>query len=315
MEYRVLGNTGLRVSRLAFGSLTIGPLQGNLPLAQGANVIREALDLGINFIDTAELYGTYPYIREAIRGRSGEVVIASKSYAYTRQDMEKSLEKARRELDRDYLDIFLLHEQESGLTIRGHAAALEFLAGAKRSGLVRAVGISTHYVQAVRDAAWLPELDVLHPLFNAAGLGIRGGTPDDMLAAVREACMAGKGIYAMKALGGGNLRCPVAEAFSFVRRHEEFASVAVGMRTVAEVRANVALFADQPVPEDVLRAVGRQERRLVADEGCTLCGTCVAVCPQKALRLGPRGPVVEEEICLHCGYCGAACPEFLLRIV
>ncbi|MDA8336950.1 MAG: aldo/keto reductase [Peptococcaceae bacterium] len=315
MEYRVLGNTGIRVSRLAFGSLTIGPLQAGLPLARGAGVIRAALELGVNFIDTAELYGTYPYIREAIRGRSRDVVIASKSYAYTRQGMRESLDRARRELDRDYVDIFLLHEQESGLTIRGHAAALDFLLEAKQAGLVRAVGLSTHWVQAVRDAAWLVELDVLHPLFNAAGLGIRGGTADDMLAAVREACAAGKGVYAMKALGGGNLKYPPRDAFSFVRRQREFASVAVGMQSVAEVRANVALFSDREVPDDVLREVERIPRRLVADEGCTLCGTCVASCPQKVLRLGPRGPVVDEGGCLHCGYCGAACPEFLLRIV
>lgn len=315
MEYRVLGNTGIRVSRLAFGSLTIGPLQAGLPLGQGAGVIREALDMGVNFIDTAELYETYPYIREAVRGRSGDVVIASKSYAYTRSGMEKSLDKARLELDRDYVDIFLLHEQESGLTIRGHAAALEYLLEAKQAGLVRAIGISTHYVQAVRDAAWLPEIDVLHTLFNAVGLGIRGGTPNDMLEAVRDACLGGKGIYAMKALGGGNLNIPTAEAFSFVRRFEEFASVAVGMRTKDEVRANVALFEDRLVPDDILSAINLTARRLVADEGCSFCGTCVASCPQDALSLGPKGPVVDEDICLHCGYCGAACPEFLLRIV
>jgi len=315
MEYRVLGDTGIRVSRLCFGSLTVGPLQAGLSPAGGAAVIRAALDAGVNFIDTAELYGTYPHIREALRGRSGDVVIASKSYAYTRDDMARSLERALVELDRPYVDIFLLHEQESGLTIRGHAAALSYLLAAKEHGLVRAVGISTHRVRAVRDAAWLPELDVLHVLCNAAGLGIRDGTAADMLAAVREACLAGKGVYAMKALGGGNLRMPAGEALAFVRRQAEFAAVAVGMRTLAEVRANVALFNDEPVPEEVRRDLERTRRRLWADEGCTHCGRCVASCPQDALRLTPGGPVADRDLCLTCGYCGAACPEFLLRIV
>jgi len=313
MEYRVLGNTGLRVSRLAFGSLTIGPLQAGLSVAQGAAVLEEALARGVNFIDTAEIYGTYPYIREAVRGWP-DVIIASKSYAYTRDGMAGSLEKARRELDRDVVDIFLLHEQESGLTIRGHAAALEYLLEAKRRGLVRAVGLSTHWVRAVREAAWLPEVDVLHVLFNASGLGIRDGTADDMLAAVREARMAGKGVYAMKALGGGNLKLPPAEAFACVCRHDEFASVAVGMRSPAEVAMNVALFSGETPGEDIRREVERIPRRLVADEGCTQCGACVAACPQQALHLGPRGPVADGG-CITCGYCGAACPEFLLRIV
>ena len=117
------------VSRLCFGALTIGPLQANLPVREGAAVIRKALESGVNFIDTAELYRTYPYIREALRGFTGDVAICSKCYAYTRQDMQKSVEKALIELDRDYIDIFMLHEQESALTIKGHWEAYEYLAG------------------------------------------------------------------------------------------------------------------------------------------------------------------------------------------
>ena len=62
MEYRLLGQTGMKVSRLCFGALTIGPLQAKLPLGEGVAVIRAALAAGVNFIDTAQLYGTYPYI-------------------------------------------------------------------------------------------------------------------------------------------------------------------------------------------------------------------------------------------------------------
>ena len=66
--YRLLGETKMEVSRLCFGALTIGSLQANLPLAEGAGVIRSALSQGVNFIDTAELYDTYKYIRQAIQG-------------------------------------------------------------------------------------------------------------------------------------------------------------------------------------------------------------------------------------------------------
>ena len=113
MNYDYLGNSRIRVSKLCFGALTIGPLQAGLSISQGADVLRHALDMGVNFVDTAELYGTYPYIKQALKGFSGSVVIASKSYAYTAEGMRQSLEKARRELDRDVIDIFLLHEQES----------------------------------------------------------------------------------------------------------------------------------------------------------------------------------------------------------
>ena len=64
MEYRQLGHTGLTVSRLCFGGLVIGPLQKNLSVEEGGDVIAEALRLGITFIDTADLYDTYQHIKE-----------------------------------------------------------------------------------------------------------------------------------------------------------------------------------------------------------------------------------------------------------
>ena len=191
MEFRHLGNTGLAVSRLCFGALTIGPLQANLPLQTGAAVIRTALAAGVNFIDTAELYETYPYIRAACCDFPG-VVIASKSYAYTYDGMRRSVENACRAIGRDYIDIFLLHEQSSRLTLAGHSDALAFLADAKRRGLVRAAGVSTHSVDVVRAAAGMPAVDVIHPLFNLRGLGIADGTAADMAAAVAAAAEAVK---------------------------------------------------------------------------------------------------------------------------
>ena len=135
MEYRFLGRTGLKVSRLCFGALTIGPLQAKLPLPAGAAVIRAALAAGVNFIDTADLYGTYPYIREALQG-SKDVILASKSYAYTYEDMRSHVERALTETGRDYIDIFMLHEQVSRHTLRGHHDALVYLLDAKAKGLV-----------------------------------------------------------------------------------------------------------------------------------------------------------------------------------
>lgn len=131
MQYQVLGDTGIKVSRLCFGALTIGPLQANLPLGPGSEVIIRALEQGVNFVDTAELYQTYPYIRQAIAQRKNDIVICSKCYTYTREGMRDSLESALKAIDRDYIDIFMLHEQESLLTIKGHWEAVEYLLEAK----------------------------------------------------------------------------------------------------------------------------------------------------------------------------------------
>lgn len=315
MQYSLLGNSGLKVSRLCFGALTIGPLQANLQLNKGADVLRRALEHGVNFIDTAEYYRTYIYIKEAIKGLHSEVLIASKSYAYTRQDMKLSLQKALKELDRDYIDVFLLHEQESILTIKGHWEALEFLLEAKQKGEVRAVGISTHCVAGVLAAADIPEIDVIHPLINITGMGIQDGGVNDMLDAIKLAHTAGKGLYGMKALGGGNLLSRVEEAVAFVLDIKELSSVAMGMQSVEEVDYNVMLFNGKEVPTELKDRVSKKPRVLQIDSWCQGCGACVDRCQAGALSLVNNKAMVNHKRCRICGYCGAVCPEFCIKII
>lgn len=304
----------MQVSRLCFGALTISPLQANLPLAEGAHIIRTALEAGVNFIDTAELYNNYHYLREAIRGYRGEVIIASKCYAYTSRGMQDSLELALRELDRDYIDIFMLHETESILTIRGHWEAIEFLLQAKQKGLVRAIGISTHNVEGVLGAASVPEIEVIQPLINMTGIGIKGGNTQDMLSAIKTAAEAGKGLYGMKALGGGHLLGRPEEAFAFILSLPELASVAVGMSTEEEVVYNTCHFSGQPVPEKVKSKIRRQPRRLIIED-CEGCGECLSRCSSGALRLDEGKAVVDHSLCTLCGYCSRACPEFCIKVI
>ena len=90
MEYRKLGQTGIEVSRLCFGSLTIGPLQKNKTLEESRPIIEAALEAGINFFDTADLYNCYPYLRQALEIKK-DLVICTKSYDYSAEGVAKSL--------------------------------------------------------------------------------------------------------------------------------------------------------------------------------------------------------------------------------
>lgn len=310
-----LGSTGIKVSRLCFGSLTMGPLQANLPVREGSAVMRQALEQGVNFIDTAQIYGTYPYIKEAIKGDYRRTVIASKSYDYTYEGMRASLVEALRGIGRDYIDIFLLHEQESALTIKGHWEAVEYLLKARQEGLVRAIGISTHCVEGVRAAAMVPEFDIIHPIINMAGVGIQDGSVNDMLDAISFAFSMGKGLYGMKALGGGHLIASSTEALNFVLGIKELSAIAVGMQSIDEVNFNVRLFSGQPVPAYLKDILTRRKRRLHIEEWCVACGRCVEKCSAGALSIVSGRAQVNPGLCRLCGYCGAVCPEFCIKII
>lgn len=315
MEYRMLGNTGLKVSRLCFGSLTIGPLQAKLGLEEGASVIKAAFDMGVNFIDTAELYETYDYIRKAIKGRREEIIISTKCYAYTREGAEKSLKKALEELDTDYIDIFSLHEQESELTMKGHHEAMEYFIGAKEKGYIRSFGISTHAIAAVKASLKFSEIEVIHPIVNKRGLGIIDGDINNMLDAVSKANSKGKGIFSMKPLGGGNMIKDSKECFDFVLSNENLHSIAVGMQSVEEVTNNVMIFEGKKVPEDISSQLKEKKRRLLIDSWCSGCGSCARKCAQKAITLEGGKAVVNPEKCVLCGYCSASCPDFCIKVI
>ena len=312
---RELGNTGIMVSGICFGTLTTSPLQLNFNPETAARLFETAYGLGINFFDTAEFYDNYLSLKFAL-SRFPDMVISSRSYAVTGDEMRQSVMKTCRELDRDYIDIFGLHEVENEATLRGHQEALEFLQEAKRNGRVRAVAISTHTVAGVRAGASHPGIDVIHPLINYRGIGIKDGTVEDMIAAVRTARDFGKGIYAMKILGGGHLEGEAARAFRFISElHDIIDSVAVGMQSLSEIELNIALFSGRTPSRKSAAEVAGIKRSLHVASWCQGCGRCVDECSFGALRLENGAILVEQSKCLHCGYCVGVCPEFCLKVV
>lgn len=316
MLRRPLGNTGYRVSPIAFGALTIGPVHKNLSVPEGAAVIRAGLEQGINLIDTAQCYETYPYIREGLKGWNGEVYVTTKSYAWNRQLMAEAFEEARRELNRDKLDIFLLHEQETALTIQGHYEALEYLLEEKAKGRLGAVGISTHAVAAVKAAGDMEEIDVIHPIINRYGHGIIDGTRDQMLDAIRYASDRGKGLYGMKAMAGGKLSDQAQQCINWAFQVEGLASFAVGMKSVAEVHINTAWAKGEEPDPQYLKSYVAEKRRILVEETCVGCGSCLKRCGQRAISLLPQTSkaFIEEKKCVLCGYCRDNCETGAIAI-
>ncbi|HAI20583.1 MAG TPA: aldo/keto reductase [Clostridiales bacterium UBA8153] len=312
MHKSVLGRTGLCVSELCLGALPMGPLQLGLAPADGARVTARALELGVNFVDTAQGYRTYAHLAPAIRGR--EVIVATKSAAADYPGMRGAVEEARRQLDREVIDIFHLHAAREGEEVfHKRAGALDCLLEARASGKVRAVGIATHSVAVVRAVAGRADLDVVFPIINTRGLGILHGTRDEMADAIAVAARAGKGVYAMKALGGGNLVSELENSLAYVRQLPGVTAVAVGMVSVDEAEELAAVFAGRPRPARLTGAL--QGKRLLVAGFCIGCGRCVDECPAGALSLQDGKCRVDPDRCILCAYCAPYCPEFAIRVV
>lgn len=311
MKLNKLGKTGIEVTPVGMGVLTIGRNQLNLPLKDGAKVVRHALDLGINFLDTAQYYETYHYIREALKGTDYNPVIASKSLEYTYEGMKSAVAECLRELERDQIDIFLLHEVRDGSDFNDKAGAWKYLNEAKKEGLVRAIGISTHYVDVSEMAADLPELDVLFPLINYKSLGIRNGdgpgTCDDMAAAIKKAWENGKGVFAMKVFGGGNLTGDYLKAIDYVYSLPGIDSAMIGFGNEEDADKAVE-YVEGTLSRDYVPDISK--KRIQIDKGdCESCGTCLDICPNKAISFGTDGIAeVNPDVCITCGYCAPACP-------
>ena len=308
-----LGNTGLSVSRIGFGSLTMSPSQLALPLSDGAAVIRYAMEQGINLIDTAQYYRSYPYIKEALRTWNGaDPVIVSKCLSPSYADVQEAVEEARKSLDRDVIDVFLLHEVFGLSDLEDRKPALEALLDAKAKGHIKAVGLSTHHSDVAEAAAILPEIEVLFPLINVASLGIRRGngfgTKEEMAAAIELANKNGKGTLGMKAFGGGPLLGRYREALDYVFNLPGLDSIMVGFGSTAEVdrmlEAEAGTLAADYVPD-------LTKKKLFIDQGdCIGCGACINRCPNKALSFSRETGLaqVDESLCMTCGYCTPVCP-------
>jgi aryl-alcohol dehydrogenase-like predicted oxidoreductase/ferredoxin-like protein FixX len=311
MELRELGKTGIKVTPIGMGVLTVGRNQLNLSIEEGALVVEHALKSGINFLDTAQYYETYPYIREVLNGTDFRPVIASKSLDSTYEDMKYAVDECLRELNLAYIDIFLLHEVREAPDFTNRSGAWKYLKEAKEKGLVKAIGISTHYVDVAEMAANLDDLDVLFPLVNFKSLGIRDGAnqgqKEDMARAIASASENGKGVFAMKVFGGGVLIGEYMEAMDYVNSLTGIDSMMIGFGTKDDVDRAIA-YAEGRLPKGFQPDISH--KRIQIDKGdCESCGSCIPVCPNKAISFDENGIAeVNHDVCITCGYCAPACP-------
>lgn len=234
-----LGPRKVEVSRLAMGSGTDGvggsSNQTRKLGVQGlADLFRAGYDQGVTFWDSADQYGTHPNVKLALKGVPREkVTILTKTHASSEKEMRADLDRFRRELGTDYIDILLLHCMTEADWPERKKGAMAVISEAQGKGIVRTKGVSCHDLGAMKTAARNPWVEVDLARINPAQAHM-DGDPATILSVLREIKAAGKGVIGMKILGAGKLRNRVDEALQFALAQDCIDCFTIGTESRAE---------------------------------------------------------------------------------
>jgi predicted aldo/keto reductase-like oxidoreductase len=273
VAYRVLGKTGLKVSGVGSG----------VGIEPDPQVIARAIDLGVNYFDTARGYGNGNSERitgTALKGKRDKVILATKTDGRTKSDIFKDMYASLKALNTDYVDIYHLHSRDTPDTITDEAVeACEML---KKEGKTRFIGVSTHDVHAVADHILeIGKFDVVQTTYSYA----IGGAPLRQ-EAISKLYAAGIGIVAMKviiAVAGFIPRDvnlpkegPLA-AIKWVLLNPAISTTVPYVKNIAELEMNVRAMAEAYMPQDEKMLYTRNQE--IRPLYCRMCYECKGKCP------------------------------------
>jgi len=323
MRTVILGKTGLEVSRIGIGGIPIvRPTED-----EAIKVIQRALDLGVNFIDTARRYGdSEARIGKAIAGRRDGVIISTKTYTENLGDKAKAvaleqLEESLKHLNTDYIDLWQFHGintmEEYEKTLRPNGT-MEAAQEALRAGKVRHIGISSHSLDVALEVVRSGHFEVIQFPFNF----VNNDPANELVPLAREYNV---GFIAMKPLAGGQLK----DARPAIKYLLQFDNVLPdpGIQKVEEIEELVDIVngswelthQERQKMEGVRAALGRQF--------CQWCNYCMP-CPQEvdipclmnARAIDNYGAYFKNWVakavesgrnCVQCGTCEEKCPFHL----
>ncbi len=320
MNYRSLGQTGLRVSVIGFGGVPINRVCPELAL----ETLHRAFDLGINFIDTARSYGdSEEKIGLGLQqygGDAREIILATKSMVRDARGMAEDIDTSLKMLQTDHIHLYQVHDPDpSGLEkVLGPDGAMEALVEARDAGKIGHIGVSGHRPQVLIPAmetdlfetVQMPLNIIDYPLFKD---NIPVATQRDM------------GIIVMKPLCGGLLKSP-PRALRFVLSNPVSTAIP-GMDSPEQVEENVASGREEIDLSEIDIAHLEAEAEELGKEFCRRCGYCKD-CPvdleipevfrfdryytsyfaKDWARQQYADLDVTVEACLDCGECEESCP-------
>ena len=201
------------------GTGTVGSGHHSHQTALGVKGLSDLLlngyDHGLRFFDSADSYGSHPHVAEALKHiPRDKVTVLTKTWSRDAASARADLDRFRRELGTDYLDICLMHCVTEGDWTERFKGVMDVLSEAKEKGVIRAHGCSCHSIEALRAAAKSPWVEVDLARINPIGSHM-DASPKEVVSVLKEMKAAGKGIVGMKILGQGDLSGRVDDALRY----------------------------------------------------------------------------------------------------
>ncbi len=317
MEYRILGKSGLKISRLGLGGIPIQKIDANAtkPLVQ--KLMRE----GINFIDTARGYTvSEEYLGYALAGIREHFVVATKSMARTKDAMAKDIETSLEKLKTDYIDLYQIHNPNAKdlQTVMAKGGALEALFEAKAQGKIGHIGITLHSVDLFLQALefeWVETIMFPYNIVETQGEAL-----------IEKCAEKNIGFICMKPLAGGAIE-DTDTALRFVTSNPNVTAVIPGMADQKEIEQNIASASNTcPLTEKEQRKIAsiRQDLGTNFCRRCNYCAPCSANINIPAMFLfegyysrydlknwaKERYMTLDKKAsdCIDCGVCETRCP-------
>ena len=317
MEYRVLGKTGLKISRLGFGGIPIQKID-----AEGTKKLMHSLmEQGVNYIDTARGYTvSEEYLGYALEGIREHFVLATKSMARDREGMAKDIDVSLRNLRTNYIDLYQIHNPTAKdiEQVLAPGGALEALQEAKQAGKIGHIGITLHSADLFRQAVnfdWAETIMFPYNIVETQG--------EELINVCREKNI---GFVCMKPLAGGAIE-DATLALRFICKNDGVSVVIPGMAEEKEIAQNIAAVEDiSKLSEQELATIDTIRKTLGTQfcRRCNYCAPCAAGISIPAVFLLDgyfkrydlkqwavmryKGMEKNASDCIGCGVCETRCP-------
>jgi len=320
MEYRILGKTGLKISRLGFGGIPIQRID-----AEDTKVLMHQMkEAGINYIDTARGYTvSEEYLGYALEGIREHFVIATKSMSRTKEAMAADIETSLKNLRTDYIDLYQVHNPSPAQLeqVIAPGGALEALQEAKKAGKIGHIGLTAHSLDVFQKALEMDWVETFMFPYNIVE------THGEKL--IAECAKRNIGFVDMKPLAGGAIE-DATLALRYICANDAVTVVIPGMAEIQELEQNIAAVNNTAPITAVEKAAFLEVRNQLGTNFCRRCNYCqpcaaginISACflfegylQRYGLGEWARGRYatlpVKASACIGCGACEDRCPYHL----